>query len=182
MAITQISKVKVRRGPKDELPQLEGGEFGWCVDTHELFIGVGTDAEAANPGTLVKVITQPDVTSGNANVIINYNSNLVTVTDSLGAGQTGASITVSAVPVAFTITEPSVVLNYSIKRDSDFKTGRLLIAHNGTTVNTLDHYVQSSDIGVNLSATMSGTSALLTFTSSAGNPADMKYTKSDFTW
>ena len=182
MAITQISKVKVRRGTKDDLPQLEGGEFGWCVDTHELFIGVGTDAEAANPGTLVKVITQPDVTSGNANVIINYNSNLVTTTDGLSAGQTDATVTVSAVPVAFTITEPSVVLNYSIRRDSNFKTGQLLIAHNGTTVNTLDRYTESADIGVSLSATMVGSAALLTYTSSAGNAADMKYTKSDFTW
>lgn len=41
MAIVQISKIQVRRGVKGEsdVPALEPGEFGWAIDTHELFIG-----------------------------------------------------------------------------------------------------------------------------------------------
>lgn len=41
MAIVQISKIQVRRGVKGEsdVPALEPGEFGWAIDTHELYIG-----------------------------------------------------------------------------------------------------------------------------------------------
>ena len=34
-----ISKIKIMRGLKDNLPILEVGEFGYCTDTKELFIG-----------------------------------------------------------------------------------------------------------------------------------------------
>lgn len=40
MAITSISKIQQRRGVKADLPvTLSEGEFGWCLDTRELFIG-----------------------------------------------------------------------------------------------------------------------------------------------
>ena len=35
-------KLQVRRGMKQELPQLSPGEFGLCLDTMELFIGTMT--------------------------------------------------------------------------------------------------------------------------------------------
>lgn len=42
MAITSISRMQHRRGIKTDLPDnLYEGEFGWCVDTRELFIGNG---------------------------------------------------------------------------------------------------------------------------------------------
>lgn len=42
MAITSISRMQQRRGARDDLPQaLAEGEFGWCLDTRELFIGNG---------------------------------------------------------------------------------------------------------------------------------------------
>lgn len=42
MAITSISRMQQRRGLRDDLPQaLAEGEFGWCLDTRELFIGNG---------------------------------------------------------------------------------------------------------------------------------------------
>lgn len=40
MAIRKISRLQHRRGLKVDLPpKLHEGEFGWCVDTRELFIG-----------------------------------------------------------------------------------------------------------------------------------------------
>lgn len=41
MAITQVSKIQVRRGVRGDadVPVLDPGELGWAVDTHELFIG-----------------------------------------------------------------------------------------------------------------------------------------------
>lgn len=42
MAITSISRMQQRRGLRDDLPvSLAEGEFGWCLDTRELFIGNG---------------------------------------------------------------------------------------------------------------------------------------------
>lgn len=40
MAIRKISRIQHRRGLKTDLPpKLHEGEFGWCLDTKELFIG-----------------------------------------------------------------------------------------------------------------------------------------------
>lgn len=40
MAITNISRLQHRRGVKLDLPdELAEGEFGWCLDTRELYIG-----------------------------------------------------------------------------------------------------------------------------------------------
>jgi hypothetical protein len=50
MAIVQISRIQVRRGRKNgatSIPQLSSGEFGWAVDTQELFIGNGSVQEGA---------------------------------------------------------------------------------------------------------------------------------------
>lgn len=42
MAIISISRVQHRRGIKSDLPEnLYEGEFGWCLDTRELYIGNG---------------------------------------------------------------------------------------------------------------------------------------------
>ena len=42
MAITSISRMQQRRGLRADLPpSLAEGEFGWCLDTRELFIGNG---------------------------------------------------------------------------------------------------------------------------------------------
>lgn len=39
MSIVQISKIQVRSGNLEDLPQLSVGEFGWAVDARRLFIG-----------------------------------------------------------------------------------------------------------------------------------------------
>ena len=39
MAILQISRIQVRRGLQQDLPQLAAAEFGWSVDERRLFIG-----------------------------------------------------------------------------------------------------------------------------------------------
>lgn len=50
MAVVSISRIQIRRGRKNSgtgLPQLASGEFGWAVDTQELFIGNGSVSEGA---------------------------------------------------------------------------------------------------------------------------------------
>lgn len=47
MAVVSISKIQVRRGLQENLPQLAGGEMGWSVDERRLWIGNGTLSEGA---------------------------------------------------------------------------------------------------------------------------------------
>lgn len=47
MAIVQISRITHRKGLTENLPQLSGAEFGWCLDSRRLFIGNGTLEEGS---------------------------------------------------------------------------------------------------------------------------------------
>jgi len=47
MAVIQISKIQVRRGLQENLPQLASGEMGWSIDSRKLYIGNGTLSEGA---------------------------------------------------------------------------------------------------------------------------------------
>ena len=63
MAVIQISKIRVRRGKENSgsgLPQLSGGEFGWAIDTQNLFIGNGDSSEGAPFTGNTKVLTEHD--------------------------------------------------------------------------------------------------------------------------
>jgi len=68
MAVTQISRIQIRRGPKDNLPeQLAEGEFGLTTDTGELFVGApnlpSLDYRAGTvfPYKNIKILTEFDV-------------------------------------------------------------------------------------------------------------------------
>lgn len=58
MAITQISQITVRKGLQENLPQLAGGEFGWAIDSGNLYIGNGTLQEGAPALGVTQIITQ----------------------------------------------------------------------------------------------------------------------------
>ena len=63
MAIVSISRIQIRRGKKNVgsgLPQLAGGEFGWAIDTQELFLGNASVAEGAPSGGNTKNLTEHD--------------------------------------------------------------------------------------------------------------------------
>jgi hypothetical protein len=63
MAVTQISRIQVRRGRKNltgAIPQLASGELAWAVDAQELYIGNGSVAEGAPFVGNTRVITEND--------------------------------------------------------------------------------------------------------------------------
>jgi len=63
VAVVQISRIQVRRGQANQgtgIPQLAGGEFGWAVDTQELFIGNGAVSEGAPYVGNTKILTEHD--------------------------------------------------------------------------------------------------------------------------
>jgi hypothetical protein len=65
MAVIEVAKIQVRRGQKNLTaePTLDSGEFGWAVDTQELWIGNGTLAEGAPQVGKTKILTEHDLTS-----------------------------------------------------------------------------------------------------------------------
>ena len=63
MAVVQISRIQVRRGQKNigsGLPQLASGEFGWAVDSRELYIGNGAVSEGSPEVGNTQVLTEYD--------------------------------------------------------------------------------------------------------------------------
>ena len=60
MAIVTISQIKHRRGIKggDPMPQLASAEFGWAVDSQELYIGNGTISEGAPVVGNTEILTE----------------------------------------------------------------------------------------------------------------------------
>ena len=78
MAVVSISRIQVRRGQKNigsGLPQLASGEFGWAVDTQELYIGNGSVSEGAPFVGNTKMLTENDNLFEFANTYT-YNNNL----------------------------------------------------------------------------------------------------------
>lgn len=62
MAILEIAKIQVRRGQETVtgLPQLDSGEFGWSIDTQNLYIGNGSTSEGAPEVGNTRILTEND--------------------------------------------------------------------------------------------------------------------------
>jgi hypothetical protein len=58
VAVIQISKIQVRRGLQENLPQLASAELGWSIDERRLFIGNGTLGEGAPSSGNTELLTE----------------------------------------------------------------------------------------------------------------------------
>jgi hypothetical protein len=74
MAVIEIAKIQVRRGQKNitSEPTLDSGEFGWAVDTQELWIGNGTLDEGAPETGKTRILTEHDSNLFNLNTGTSY--------------------------------------------------------------------------------------------------------------
>jgi len=63
MAVIEIAKIQVRRGQEGVvgMPQLDGGEFGWAVDTQTLYIGNGSVEEGAPAVGNTEILTSKNI-------------------------------------------------------------------------------------------------------------------------
>jgi len=78
-------------------------------------------------------------------------------------------------------TFPYAVIEYSIVRNGCYRTGRLLIANDTTITSESDDYIETSATGVTLTATISGSSVVVMYTTtSTGFNGTFKY--SGRTW
>ena len=74
MAIVQISKIQVRSGNIADLPQLAVGEFGWAVDTQQLFIGNDPNTIGPLPDNTEILTEYSGMSPGGSDGDIQYNN------------------------------------------------------------------------------------------------------------
>ena len=173
MAVIQISKIQVRRGLHEDLPQLSSGELGWSTDQRRLFIGNGLlgdpDYAPEIGNTEILTIYSP-VGAALSNIkiiedeITVIQGNILAIESALGTNLSNVTLqnnNVTASNVNVYITSTSVNLatpaqfDYKIVRGDDYRTGtvKLSFTSAGTPTSVVynDEYVETDDIGVNLS-------------------------------
>lgn len=73
--MTQTHKIQIRRGLKADLPVLSEGEFGFCLDTKELFIGANGGNVLVNNFSWSSILDKPSfstvATTGSYNDLLN---------------------------------------------------------------------------------------------------------------
>jgi hypothetical protein len=159
MAVTQISKIQIRRGLQENLPQLSSAEMGWSIDEQRLFIGNGTLAEGAPTTGVTEILTtqsmyselalieslESNVANMTANIttiqsdVANIQSNLAMRTITLSDNTTNGNIGVTNI---------STFLEYSIVRGSSTRFGWLKGAYLNGVPLLDDEYTESADVGV----------------------------------
>jgi hypothetical protein len=186
MAVIQISKIQVRRGLQENLPQLGSGEMGWSIDERRLFIGNGTLTEGAPEigNTEILTIYSP-IGAALANIAI-IESNIANLTSRVSALEANAATTIYTVTLAdntATATNTAVIFgststnfDYTISRANAFRSGTIISTQvNGTTVYQ-DDYSETADTGVTLSLFAYGNAAVIRYTTtSTGFTANLTY-------
>lgn len=175
MAVINVSKIQVRSGLQEDLPTLDTGEFGWCVDTQRLFIGKGTLAEGAPETGVTEVLTEYsagllnvsiDLVNGNIANLISEVGNLTSVVGNLTPTTTRILDNQSSIVNIGNVSIDSLtsqVINYNITRDTAVRVGTIKVTNNGTTISYDDDYTENTDTGVTLYFT--GDPAILGYTS-----------------
>lgn len=73
-------------------------------------------------------------------------------------------------------TYTAMIVNYSISRGTNFRTGRILVSTDGTSVSTAEDFVEQGTTGVTLSGSVSGGNVNINYTStSTGSGGTFKY-------
>jgi len=193
MAVIQISKIQVRRGLQENLPQLGSGEMGWSIDERRLYIGNGTLAEGTPEigNTEILTIYSPigaalsniaiiedeiNVIQGN---IANLQANSTTFAYSVGL----ADYNNVALSANIILTSPTNILDYRISRATSnilatsYRVGTIKISNLNGVVSYQDDYSETADTGITLSVTStSGNTAVIQYiSSSTGYYANLTY-------
>ena len=186
MAVIQISKIQVRRGYQEDIPQLASGELGWSIDERRLFIGNGTLTEGAPEIGITEILTiYSPIGAALANIGI-IESNLANLTSRVSALEANAATTINSVTLADNTaiaTNTSVILSttrniidYSIVRGVTNRVGTIILTQINGSAALQDDYSETADTGIVLSAFAFGNSAVIRYTStSTSNIATLYY-------
>lgn len=167
MAVTQISKIQVRRGRQENLPQLAAGELGWAIDTQQLYIGNGSFAEGSPSEGNTEILTALSNGAG-AYATASLTDNISTATEFHSFNK---------------LTYPAGVLRYSIVRNGVYQTGEVRYAYNGSSVTVVsdESRTPSAGIGITITVTVSGELIIFKYTStSTGYNSTIRYQRVDY--
>jgi len=168
MAITQISRIQIRRGLSQDLPTLSSGEFGWSTDTNELWIGNGTASEGAPlPGGRTQIMT----TGGSANIaaiqsnVAGLQSNVASIQGQLGSTVSVALSAASSGQLT-TVTSNNATINYTLTQGSVQRSGAIHLSRlaSGSTIAYDEDYNQTAATDIVFSANANSTQANLYYT------------------
>lgn len=195
MTTFTISKIQVRYGLREDLPALDTGEFGWCVDTQQLFIGKGTLAEGAPITGVTEVLTEYSI--GLINISLDaINSNIANINATLS---NLTSITGNLVPstVRLLNNQSSIVnvgnvyvdslsgqvINYNITRNTAVRIGTIRVTnYAGNNIAFEDNYSETQSTGTVLyftGNTITNTAILGYTTSNTGVDGNITYSYID---
>ena len=190
MAVIQISKIQVRRGLQENLPQLGSGEMGWSIDERRLFIGNGTLSEGAPEigNTEILTIYSP-IGAALANIgiiesqITILQGNVANLEAAIGAPVISnlADNNSVASSANITLSTPRSIIDYSISRANALATSYRVGTISSTNLNGVvyyqDDYTETADTGIVLSVVgTSGNTANIYYTStSTAYPAYLTY-------
>jgi hypothetical protein len=189
MAVIQISKIQVRRGLQEELPQLSSGEFGYSTDERRLWIGNG-------------VLGSPDYAPeiGNTEILTIFSpagaaiANIAVIEDQIDvlegnianlSAAIGAPISVNladnnavASSANITLSTPTSIINYRISRATAnalataYRVGTITTTNLNGTVSYQDEYTETASTGI----------VLRIVPATSGNVANVHYTSTSTTY
>ena len=171
MAVIQISKIQVRRGLQENLPQLASGEMGWSVDERRLYIGNGTLVEGAPEVGVTEILTEySNVVLGSSSSSSTTAANLLVKTETLVDNTTASLANVSIATVT------SRIVDYNIIRGTATRVGSIKVTNLAGSPVIEDDYTQTSDLGVTLTFVTDSSNVTLQYTTtSTGSNATLNY-------
>jgi len=184
MAVIQISKIQVRRGLQENLPQLASGELGWSIDERRLYIGNGTLVEGAPEVGVTEILTEYSEDNNAANIArLESNVSILQSYASLTSNNVAKTTLIladnisSATNTALTLTDSlTSIIDYRIIRGLTTRVGTIKVTQiNGSAI-VEDEYSETADTGITLSFFAYGNSAVLRYTTtSTGTSANLTY-------
>ena len=188
MAVISISKIQMRSGLEENLPALDTGEFGWCVDTQRLYIGKGTLQQGAPTTGVTEVLTEysgqavalqldelalevANISSYISNVSSTI-SNITPVTYQLLDNQT----TLANIDGLVIDSLSTKIVDYNITRNTAVRIGSIKVSNFLGNVVYDDEYTETASTGVNLyftGNTITGSAIMGYTTTSTGDSANI---------
>jgi Major tropism determinant N-terminal domain len=179
MAILQISQIQVRRGLKEDLPQLASGELGWSIDSRQLYIGNGTRSEGAPTEGTTEILTEHSVLNFTYSIqsnVTNLTSNVSSLSGdvntinnqilSLQSGQFNSNIITLPGSSSGTITTfrgTNAAVYYTLTQTGKQRSGIISFTRNGTDIAYDDEFRETGTTDVVLSISGNSTSAQLDY-------------------
>lgn len=173
MAVIQISKIQVRRGLQENLPQLASGEMGWSIDERRLYIGNGTLVEGAPTVGVTEILTEY------SNVILTASSIAANIAIAALGDAASETLIDNTTANIGNITIPTVnsrIIDYNIVRGTDTRVGSIKVTNLAGAPAIEEDYTETANIGVALTFIANSSNVTMSYTaSSTGTNATLNY-------